>query len=260
MRKMFQGCLLLAGILLTGGCCGKVCPPAAKKTTPEKPLMTLVAKYSSTPIKLDGQLDDPAWQNACVYQLGLSEAQIEKEEILQAPGEIRLLWDDQYLYIGATFCDDDIVAEGKNDQDHHYKLGDLCEVFLKSDSFTWYWELYGTPLGKKTSFWFPGRGRLGLPSMKDYRCGLMVAARVHGTLNDWRDKDEYWSVELAMPIKDLIALGGTFGPESDWRILIARYNYSRYLDCQGPQYSMVPQLSAVNYHLIDEYARLKLEK
>jgi hypothetical protein len=256
MNVVSRFIMLLAGIVFIGGCdfC-KNCFSASKKSVP-----TMVAKYTATPIKLDGSLDDPAWQNACVYQLKLSEDRVKNGETLQSPGEVRLAWDDQYFYVGVKYYDDDVVAEGKKDQEHHYLEGDLCEVFLKSDSFTWYWELYGTPLNKKTSFWFPGRGRVGLPSMADYHCGLIVAAEVKGTANNWRDKDEYWTLELAMPIIDLVAEGGTFSPESDWRILVARYNYSRYLDIQGPEYSMTPQLSATNYHLIKEYARLKLEK
>lgn len=260
MKKMSYLSLWLAGIFLIGGCNCKTCPFATKKTSTDKPLATMVAKYTSTPIQLDGRLDDPAWKDACVYQLSLSEDKVAEDQSLQNPGEVRLAWDDQYFYVGAKFFDTDIVAEGKKDQEHHYVKGDLCELFLKSDSFTWYWELYGTPANKKTSFWFPGWGRIGLPSMEDYRCGLKVAARVEGTLNNWRDKDEYWVVEMAMPIKDLIAEGGSFGPESDWRILVARYNYSRYLDNQGPELSMTPQLSKTNYHLIKEYARLKLQK
>ncbi len=47
------------------------------------------------------------------------------------------------------------VAEGKEDQLHHYQMGDLVELFLKPEDYTWYWELYATPIGKKTNFWFP---------------------------------------------------------------------------------------------------------
>ena len=144
---------------------------------------------------------------------------------------------------------------------HHYKMGDLCELFLKPADKTWYWELYATPLGKKTTFWFPGRGRTGLPSnFTDYSSGLKVGAQVNGTLNKWEDKDAYWTAEMAMPIKDLTARGEKFGPEADWRILVARYNYSRYSKRQGPEHSTVPQLSKVNYHLLEEYAKLKLIK
>jgi hypothetical protein len=220
----------------------------------------MVAQYTSTPIKLDGSLDDPAWQSAEVYPMYLPGDMTKQDYEPVESGEVRLAWDDNYFYVGVKYYDSDIVAEGKKDQLPHYQLGDLCEVFLKNDSFTWYWELYGTPLGKKTNYFFPGWGRLGLPSMSDYKSGLKVAAQVKGTVNNWKDKDESYTVELAMPIKDLTALGGAFAPGEPWRILVARYNYSRYIKKQGPELSTSPNLSAANYHLIKEYARLCIEK
>ena len=113
-------------------------------------------------------------------------------------------------------------------------------------------------MNKKTSFWFPGRGRLGLPSVEDYKCGLGVAAQCNGTLNDWRDKDKSWTAEMAMPISDLTTRGDKFGPQADWRILVSRYNYSRYLS--EKELSMMPKLSETNYHLLEEYAILRLVK
>jgi hypothetical protein len=249
--------LLLAGLI--GGCASQ-CPTLCPTKTEAKPLPTMTAKYTQTPVKLDGKLDDPAWKTACVYPLYLSRDDADKGQTLTEPGEVRLAWDDNYFYVAVKFIDSDIVAEGKKDQKLHYRLGDLCEVFLKNDDFTWYWELYGTPRGKKSNFFFPGWGRNGLPSMKAYTCDLAVAAQAKGTVNDWKDKDEYFTVELAMPIKDLTAFGGSFGPDTNWRILVARYNYSRYIDLNGPEYSMTPPLSKTNYHLIKEYAKLRLEK
>jgi hypothetical protein len=228
--------------------------------TKSKPLAVMIAKYTSTPIKIDGCLDEDAWKKANVYPMYLPEDASQSGKALEENGEVSLAWDDTYFYVGVKFYDSDIVAEGKEDQLMHFTMGDVCEVFLKNDNFTWYWELYGTPLGYKTNLFFPGWGRMGLPSMKDYKSGLKVAAQVNGTVNNWKDKDEYYTIELAMPIKDLTALGGTFGPGEPWRILVARYNYSRYLDRQGPELSASPLLSATNYHLIKEYARIYIEK
>ncbi len=221
---------------------------------------TMVAKYTASPIKIDGKLDDAAWKTARVYKTSLSQDLAEAGKQLREGGEVRLAWDDQYFYVGVKFTDSDIVAEGLEDQMHHYQLGDVCELFLKPNDQTWYWEMYGTPLSKKTTFWFPGRGRLGLKSGYDGKSGLTVAAEVCGTLNNWQDRDQYWTVELAVPIKDLTARGEKFGPGSDWRILVARYNYSRYLSTEGPELSMTPRLSRSSYHLLEDYAKLCLEK
>jgi hypothetical protein len=218
----------------------------------------MIARYTETPIRIDGSLDDEAWSDAEVYPMSLSKDRIADGQTLIEGGEIRLAWDAQYFYVGARFVDSDIVAESDEDQKHHYKFGDLVELFLKPEDQTWYWELYATPRGNKTSFWFPGRGRLGLPSSFDYECGLVVAANVDGTLNDWRDRDKEWTAEMAMPVKDLVAPGGSFGPNAPWRILVARYNYSRYLPKM--EQSMSPALERTNFHLYEQYGELRLEK
>lgn len=217
------------------------------------------AVYADIPIQVDGKVDEDVWKRAKVYEMKFSSDRDKSGEKLKEEGHIRLAWDDKYFYLGASFRDSDIVAEGKADQLHHYQLGDVCELFLKPDRESWYWELYVTPNSKKTSFWFPGRGRLGLPSgFEDYRCGLKVASQYVGTLNDWTDMDEGWTAEMAIPIEDLTARGEDFGLGAEWRILVGRYNYSRYLD--NKELSMTPELSQTNFHLLQEYAILRLVK
>ena len=222
-------------------------------------LPSVEAIYIKEPVKVDGLLDDQIWNKAKVYSLAVAK-NIQSSRPLAEAGSVQFAWDDQYFYLAAKFKDSDIVAEGKKDQLHHYSLGDVCELFLKPANSSWYWELYVTPRGNKTSFWFPGRGRFGLPSCFEYRCGLKVAAHVVGTVNNWQDKDYYWTAEMAMPLKDLTAHGDKFSPGTDWRILVGRYNYSVYLEHTGPELSMLPQLSAANYHMLEEYAKLVLVK
>jgi hypothetical protein len=219
----------------------------------------LVAMYSDFPIKIDGKLDDLIWQETQSYTMDLSHDKQLNGQSVQEDGRIFLAYDDNYLYVAASFSDSDVVAEGKSDQQHHYRFGDVCELFLKPDNSTWYWELYVTPTDRKTAFWFPGRGRLGLPScFKNYKCGLFVGAEVNGTINNWHDKDVGWTAEMAMPIEDLTANGDLFEPGVCWRILIGRYNYSRYLEHQ--ELSMSPMLPKTNFHMLENYGILKLVK
>ena len=245
-------------ILVSGVAMGMLAVLAGCGERSESRHKTMVAKFTKTPINVDGKLDDAAWTQAKPYRMYLSADRRAEGQKLHEPGEVKLAWDDNFLYVGVRFTDSDIVAEGEEDQLHHYKMGDLVELFLKPKDQTWYWELYATPKGKKTSFWFPGRGRLGLESCYKYECGLKVAAQCYGTLNNWEDKDTEWTAEMAMPLADLTARGEKFGPDSKWLILVARYNYSRYLPCV--ENSATSPLSKTNFHLYEEYANLKLEK
>jgi hypothetical protein len=218
-----------------------------------------VAVHAARPVVVDGKLDDAVWQLAPAYPFCVPAA---ASAALAAPvesGEVRYAWDDTYFYVAARFTDSDIVAEGKEDGLAQFQFGDLLELFLKPVNDTYYWELYATPLNRQTCYWFPGRGRLGLPSgFAGKAPGMVVAAQKQGTVNDWRDHDVAWTVEMAIPRAVLTAYGATFGPGEPWRVLAARYNYSRWLPRQGPELSACVPLDQANYHLLEQYATLVL--
>ncbi len=232
-----------------------------------QPPRVLRAKHVDT-LAVDGRLSDAAWSNAPEYALELYDAYYDQLHPasrqaqgthLHEGGSVKLLWDANFLYVGVKQQDSDVVAEGQEDQLHHYTMGDVVEVFLKPADDTYYWEIYATPANRKTCFFFPGRGRLFLPSVADYKpaAPVAVSAAVEGTLNNWRDRDGGWSVVLAIPAKELTAYGARFDASARWTILVARYNYSRYLATK--EGSSAPRLSAFNNHLYEEYAELRLE-
>ena len=231
-------------VLLLALGCSKTAPP---QTPP--PRGELRALYTQTPIAVDGRLDDPVWKNAPRYALSAAKDRSAPGTI--EAGEFRFAWNEDEFYVGVRFEDRDLIARGEKDQLHHYKLGDLVEVFLKPEGQSWYWELYATPRGKKTSFWLPKHKKL---TLRD--CGLRVAAQCNGTLNDSGNRDQGWTAEMAMPMADLRSPGAEAPSESAWRVLVARYDYSE--DRARPEFSMAPPLSRTDYHLLDEYGRLKL--
>ena len=242
-------CVCAFLLLTLSGCFQKA------KTTRQ----VLEAAYTKDPILVDGQLDEAVWKNSKGYQMNLSKDKIKSGTLLQESRQVRFAWDEEYFYLAAEFEESDIVAQGKKNEIHHYQYGDLCELFLKPAARRYYWELYVTPAGKKSSFFYPAKGYLGLPGcLEDYDSGLNVAARCDGTLNKWQDKDNGWTAEMAMPVKDLEAFGDKFDPTQDWLILIGRYNYSVYME--SVELSMTAQTSATNFHLLEEYAELKLVK
>ncbi len=249
--------------LLLAGCMGKITRKCDKpwQDLSEKPRM--IAKYTKEKMEVDGQFLEEVWQRCPVYSMKLANASSETTSEPEEKAEVRLAWDKNYLYVGATLEDSDIKAEGKEDNLHHYRLGDVLEVFLRPADQSHYWELYGTPRSKKTAFFFPMRGcyaATGTEIEADLDFDMKVAAKNYGTLNESADNDYYWTAEIAIPVEDLTKWCDKFSNKKPWRILVARYNYSDHLEGESPELSMTPQLSRTSYHLLEEYAVLKLEK
>jgi hypothetical protein len=219
----------------------------------------MVAAAAKRPVVVDGILDDAVWQMAPPFALDLGEDRDPAgDNAVQAPGTAQLAWDSKYLYVGIRFTDRDVVARSDKDQDRHFLRGDVAEVFLWPAKSTWYWELYVTPRGNKSDFFFPGGGRAYMEDLDESGMDLRVAAQVQGTLNRWKDTDDGWTAEMAIPIRDLKRHGDGFGPLYDWRILVARYNYSRHLNRIGPELTMAPRLPKTSYHDRPNYALLIL--
>ena len=221
----------------------------------------LVVHKATTPIQLDGNLNEPDWQQAKAVTLDIPLEFQQQGQSLEEPGTARLLWDDRFLYIAFEFVDSDLIALGKEGEEGQQLSGDLAEIFLKQPEQTWYWELHVTPTGYITQNWNVGRGRWGL---KDYdrRIGpqfVEVAPKLQGTLNNWRDRDQGWTVEVAIPFEKLDRFGELSNGKANWTILLGRYNYTRYRrQGTGPELSSWPILSRPFYHLVEEYAQLKL--
>ncbi len=254
MSRIVFGFLVFLLVFITG-----CCPCFEKDDQARLKNRNQVARafYTSQNITLDGKLNEDVWQKAEKYSLNLSLDKLSSGQKLNRNGYVQFAWDENNFYLAATFRDYDIVAEGKGDQLHHYKFGDLCELFIKPENHRHYWELYVTPLGYKTEFFFPSPGLKGLPScFEDYTAGLGTAASVNGTVNNYNDKDSQWTAEMAVPVSDLEAYGAKFGPSCQWSVFVGRYNYSYYLD--DPELSMFPSLTTTSYHLTDQYADLVL--
>jgi hypothetical protein len=248
-------CFLCLGAFFTGGCCN--CLKKNDKAQSDSFAPTAKAFYTASRISVDGKLSENVWQRAEKYYLDLSQDKLAAGQELSRGGYVQFAWDENNFYLAAEFKDYDIVAEGKADQLHHYRMGDLCELFIKPKNHRHYWELYVTPLGYKTEFFFPSPGYKGLPScFEDYTANLRTDALINGTVNNYNDRDSEWTAEMAVPISDLEAYGAKFGPCYEWSVFAGRYNYSYYLD--DPELSMFPSLATTSYHLTEQYADLEL--
>lgn len=220
----------------------------------EKPgNLEVAALYTPTPVVVDGKLDDAVWQQTPRYPTN------SYNQTPQEAGTVQFAWDDQYFYVAAVLADSEIVQYGRQPQSLLFTTGDTFEVFLRPAVDTYYWEFYTTPTNLMSSFFFSGPGaticRLEPTELMQ---GLQSASTVEGTINVWQDRDQTWQLEMAIPVAGLTRYGALFGPGQNWRILVGRYNYSRYLD--KSELSGITEFKDGNksFHYLPSYGCLKL--
>jgi len=160
-------------------------------------------------------------------------------------------WNEKGLYVGAELEDSYVMAQSREDETLHFETGDLLECFVKPTHADYYWEMYATPFANKTTLFFPAQ-----------RAGMTLDQFLHDHPYHQLDvaatqTPTGWRAEMWIPAKQLTALGAPWNNSEDWSIFCGRYNYNNE-NLKDPELSMVPPLSATNYHLTNEYAALKL--
>lgn len=188
-----------------------------------------VAHRSIASLKVDGKLDEESWQKASWSN---DFVDIEGDYAPAPPyrqTRVKMLWDDDYLYIGAEMIEPHIWATYTERDAVIFHENDF-EVFIDPDGDSHnYYELEINALGTIWDLILLKPYRDGGPALNawDIR-GLKSAVHIYGTLNDPTDKDEKWTVELAFPWKMLKeAARPNRRPEDgeQWRINFSRVHW-----------------------------------
>jgi len=187
-----------------------------------------VCRRATAPIAIDGKLDDPAWA-AAPWSDAFVDIEGDAKPRPRLKTRMKMLWDDRCLYIAAELEEPHLWATiTQHDavifQDHDF------EVFLDPDGDNHnYCEL---ELNAKNTTW-------DLLLTKPYRdggralhaweiTGLKTAVHLNGTLNDPRDADHGWTVEIAWPWEGLKELTSVPLPPQggdQWRINFSRVEW-----------------------------------
>ncbi len=189
----------------------------------------------------------------------VSLSALEREE-----GVAGVICDGENLFVWGIFKDRDIISHSVKDAERHYKRGDVCEIFLKPTGQNWYWEIWITPNGHKAAvLWILCKDGTK-QAHKYYLLGMQVSTHIEGTLNRSNDIDKYWTFKLKIPISRLQFPVEVKGDRDigigDWRMLIARQNFTGKVDLNHRELSSYPQLRHANFHSYKEYAKLVFVK
>ena len=267
-QKGFVG-LLCVCLFLTTGCDGfrlEVSKPGggtAKEqavVVPKKAIYPCI--FTAEPIKVDGFLNEPIWEKAKVLDFIVPVTFMEP--ISKTEG--RIIYDNKYLYVGIKGYDQDIWSYF-TERDESTCREDVLEVFIKPDTAIHpdgpdpYYNFEINALGTVLDAFNGERGAAGnYTRWSNWNCnGLKIAIQVKGTLNNWQDKDEYWTLEVAIPFAELPSLAGKSPQKGDaWLFHLARYDYSVYLP-EGRELTSCAPLSKVDFHLYDDWMKLRFE-
>ena len=156
------------------------------------------------PMVIDGKADDPAWQKA---QFTESFIDIEGEKSPKYETKAKMLWDNTYLYIFASLQESHIWASLVQRDTVIFYNNDF-EVFIDpSGTTTNYGEIEINALNTVWDLLLDKPYRVGGKANNHWNLdSLQTAVHIDGTMNDSGDRDNGWSVEMAIPLTALIEL------------------------------------------------------
>jgi hypothetical protein len=187
-----------------------------------------VCYRASKPLEIDGEFDEEDWRKAV-----RTEYFVDIEGSLKPRPRfwthIKMLWDDDYLYIAAQLQEPHLWATIE-ERDAKIYEDNAFEVFIDPDGDTHdYYELEINAFG---TFWdllltkpYRDGGRM-ISSWDIY--GLQTGIAMDGTLNDPKDIDSHWRIELAIPWSVLGEATTQLSPPQDgdfWRINFFRVSW-----------------------------------
>ena len=207
-----------------------------------------VCYRAKAPITIDGKLDDPGWADA-PWSEPFRDIEGDRRPEPQFRTRMKMLWDDQALYIAAELEEPHIWGTLKNHDAVIFHDNDF-EVFLDPDADG---HLYGElELNALNTTW-------DLLLSKPYKdggravdaweiTGLKTAVHVDGTLNNAQDTDRGWTVEIAWPWKSIKEVATCPVPPrhaDQWRINFSRVEWDH--EIVGGMYRKVPKRPEHNW-------------
>lgn len=246
-------------------------PPARDRLDPAAgggpaPLRRYVCYRTTGPLQIDGRLNEAAWAVA-PWSEDFVDIEGEHLAVPRRRTRVKMLWDDEHLYIGAELEEPHVWATLTQRDAVIYNDNDF-EVFIDPDGDTFnYYEVEINALGTVWDLFLSEPYRDGGKAMTEWDIeGLRSAVSVRGTMNDPADQDEGWVVELALPWSAL----AQHAPENrrprggerwrinfsrvQWRLDVREGAYTKTLDTNTgkplPEQNWVwsPQ-GAVNMHM-----------
>ncbi|QTD39366.1 carbohydrate-binding family 9-like protein [Polaribacter batillariae] len=198
------------------------CAQSKKEIIPE----TYVAYKTSEKITIDGKADEADWKKA---KWTNNFIDIEGVKTPKYKTNVKMLWNENYYYILAEIKEPHIWAD-ITERDAVIFYNNDFEVFIDPDGDTHnYYELEINALNTTWDLFISKPYREdSTVVLNDWNyTGLQSAVSVQGTINNASDTDKSWTLEIAIPFKDLRTLykQDNVPRNKFWRVNFSRVNW-----------------------------------
>ena len=226
-RIQMKSVLFILVVLLLSACQGadqtKFTPLEIMPFYPEN----YVCYRTASPLNIDGELSEQAWQNVPWTNL-FGDIEGNKKSQPKYNTKAKMLWDDDYLYIGA-YLEDPHVWANLTERDAVIFYDNDFEVFIDPNGDGHgYYEYEMNAFNTVWDLMLLKPYREGGPAINNWDInGLKSAVNIVGTINQPDDTDEGWYVEIAFPLAVLHENCGGIAAKggNQWRINFSRVQW-----------------------------------
>jgi ketosteroid isomerase-like protein len=207
-----------------------------------------VCYRAPSPLKIDGRLDDAAWQ-AVPWTDDFVDIEGDRRPKPRLRTRAKMLWDAQYLYIAAELEEPHVWGTLTKHDSVIFNDNDF-ELFIDPDGDNHdYYEFEMNALNATWDLFLPRPYKDGGRADNTWDiAGLKTAVHVVGTLNDPSDRDTGWSVEIAIPWDALREFAHRPAPPHDgdqWRVDFSRVEWQHQI--VAGKYQKVPNTHEDNW-------------
>lgn len=179
-------------------------------------------------LTMDGNLNEPGW-NAVEWTEAFVDIVGDKQPLPHHETRVKMLWDDEYLYIAARLEEPHLWATLTERESVIFYDNDF-EVFIDPDGDTHnYYEFEINALGTEWDLLLTKPYRFGgIPITSWDIAGLKCGIHLQGTLNDASDMDTCWTIEMAFPwlsLQETYSKETTPSPGDQWKINFSRVHW-----------------------------------
>jgi hypothetical protein len=240
--------LLIAVLLVSSAGCASA-PTTASRAAPaaDGPLR-YVCRPATSPIVVDGRLDEPAWRDAA-WTAFFVDIEGDARPRPRYRTRARMTWDDEAFYVAAGMEEPHVWGVLTEHDSIVYHDNDF-EVFIDPDGDRRnYYEVEVNALNTIFDLLLVRTYIDGGPARHEWELeGLETAIDVRGTLNDPSDLDRGWTCEIRMPwaaLAEYTTAACPPAPGDVWRVNFSRVQWRHRIE--DGRYEKVPDTREDNW-------------